>query len=183
MRTRVVLVLVALAVAVLPEATGSAAEMCLGLAATKVGTAGAETINGTAGDDVIVGLGATISSTAWGATTVSAVGRATTRSARGRATTGCRAGRATTPLLGHRPGHPAGVQEPTTSTATTGRQAVRAGRQRHPRRDTGADTVTGGLGRTPATGRPLPPANCLAGSSSATAPGRFPRNCQQAGTG
>jgi Ca2+-binding RTX toxin-like protein len=57
MRIRVVLVLAVLAMAFLPAATGSAAVMCFGLAATKVGTAGADTINGTAGDDVIVGLG------------------------------------------------------------------------------------------------------------------------------
>ncbi len=37
-------------------ATGRAV-MCLGLEATRVGTAGADTINGTAGADVIVGLG------------------------------------------------------------------------------------------------------------------------------
>jgi Ca2+-binding RTX toxin-like protein len=33
------------------------AVMCLGLEATRVGTAGADTINGTVGDDVLVGLG------------------------------------------------------------------------------------------------------------------------------
>jgi len=58
MRVRIVLVLaVLLAVAALPAAAGSATVMCLGLEATRVGTAGAETINGTAGADVIVGLG------------------------------------------------------------------------------------------------------------------------------
>ena len=58
MRVRVTLVLaVLLAVAALPAAAGSATAMCLGLEATRVGTAGGETINGTAGVDVIVGLG------------------------------------------------------------------------------------------------------------------------------
>jgi len=57
MRTRVVLVLALLMVAVLPAARGAAAVMCLGLEATKVGTAAGETIQGTAGDDVLVGLG------------------------------------------------------------------------------------------------------------------------------
>ena len=57
MRVRIVLTLAALAVAALPAATGSAAEMCLGREATKVGTAGPDHIFGTAAADVIVGLG------------------------------------------------------------------------------------------------------------------------------
>jgi len=54
---RLVLVLVVLAAAVLPAATGSAAVMCLGREATRVGTAGPDHIFGTAAADVIVGLG------------------------------------------------------------------------------------------------------------------------------
>jgi len=68
MRTRVVLVLVALAVATLPAAVGSAAgpplpplpvrpPTCLGVLATLWGTAGADVLYGTGGNDVIAGLG------------------------------------------------------------------------------------------------------------------------------
>ncbi len=57
MRIRGVLVLAVLAVAALPAAAGSAAVMCNGVPATRVGTPGPDTLYGTDFNDVIAGLG------------------------------------------------------------------------------------------------------------------------------
>lgn len=57
MRLRVLLVLVVAGILALPTGTGSAVGMCGGVAATRWGTAGADTIYGTSGPDVIHGFG------------------------------------------------------------------------------------------------------------------------------